>query len=540
MPGIDPDFLCHHLTMDPKVRPVRQRRRKFNEERRLVVQEETKKLLSVGHIREIQYPEWLANVVLVKKANGKWLMCVDFTDLNKACPKDSYPLPSIDALVDSASGCKMLSFLDAFSGYNQIKMHPRDESKMAFMTETLLQGPVSRYQSLEKAALEVVLSARRLRHYFHSFTVVVVTDLPIQKVLQKPDVAGRMVCWAVELSEFDIQYEPRGSIKGQVYADFVTELSPGGAPQEVELGSQWMLSVDGSSNQQGSGAGIVLEGPNGVLIEQALRFAFKASNNQAECEALIVGMLLAKEMGAQSLLAKSDSQLVTEQVTGEYQAKDPQMTTYLKYVEVLKGAFVAFELVHVPREQNARADLLAKLASSGKGGRQRTVIQETLKTPRNFMADNRVDVLHISAARGKPMSHRSLIQDTARTPCISTYAASPKEEKCVQVCALEERDTWMTPYRRYIADGILPAEPGEGKKIKKNSASYTLVNGVLFRHGFTHPILTCVSGDECTRIISELHEGICGSHVGGRSLASKVIRAEFYWPSVREDCVRYA
>jgi len=116
MPAIDPYFLCHNLTMDAKVRPVRQRRRKFNQERCLVVKEETQKLLSGGHIREIQYPEWLANVVLVKKANGKWRMCVDFTDLNKACPKDSYPLPSIDALVDSASGCKMLSFLDAFWG----------------------------------------------------------------------------------------------------------------------------------------------------------------------------------------------------------------------------------------------------------------------------------------------------------------------------------------------------------------------------------------------------------------------------------------
>jgi len=76
--------------------------------------------LSAGHIREIQYREWLANVVLVKKASGKWRMCVDFTDLNKAYPKDSYPLPNIDALVDSASECILLSFLDAFSGYNQI------------------------------------------------------------------------------------------------------------------------------------------------------------------------------------------------------------------------------------------------------------------------------------------------------------------------------------------------------------------------------------------------------------------------------------
>jgi len=107
----------------------------FNEERRQVVRKEIEKLLRAGHIREIQYPEWLANVVLVKKANGKWRMCVDFTDLNKACPKDSYPLPSIDALVDSVFGCRLLSFLNAFSGYNQIMMHPRDECKKAFMTE---------------------------------------------------------------------------------------------------------------------------------------------------------------------------------------------------------------------------------------------------------------------------------------------------------------------------------------------------------------------------------------------------------------------
>jgi len=196
--------------------------------------------------------------------------------------------------------------------------------------------------------------------------MIVMTDLPIRKALQKPDVAGRMARWAVELSEFDIHYKPRGPIKGQIYADFVVELSSAATHQE---GSdfKWELSVDGSSNQQGSEIGVILEGPDGLLIEQALRFAFKASNNQAEYAALIAGMLLAKEMGAKGLLAKSDSLLVTGQVTGEYQAKDPQMAAYLEYVQVLKESFEVFELVHVPREQNSRADLLVKLASSGKG-----------------------------------------------------------------------------------------------------------------------------------------------------------------------------
>jgi len=194
------------------------------------------------------------------------------------------------------------------------------------------------------------------------------TNLPVCKVLQKPDVVGRMVRWAVELSEFDVQYEPRGPIKGQVYADFVLELSSAATHQEG-LGFIWVLSVDGSLNQQGSGASVILEGPNELLIEQALRFAFKANNNQAEYEALIARMLLAKEMGAKGLLAKSDSLLVTGQVTGEYQAKGPQMAAYLEYVQVLKESFEVFELVHIPREQNARADLLAKLASLGKGGK---------------------------------------------------------------------------------------------------------------------------------------------------------------------------
>ncbi|XP_068503870.1 uncharacterized protein [Phaseolus vulgaris] len=576
MPGIDPDFLCHHLSMDATVRPVRQRRRKFNEERQLVVREETQKLLSAGHIREIQYPEWLANVVLVKKANGKWRMCVDFTDLNKACPKDSYPLPSIDALVDSASVCKVLSFLDAFSGYNQIKMHPRDESKTAFMTETCnycykvmpfgLKNAGSTYQRLMDKVLAPMLG-RNVYAYVDDMVVASkgrtqhVTDLEelfvtISKYRLKlnpekcvfgveagkllgfmltergieanPDKCAAIIAMRSPTSVKEVQQltermaalsrtgyqfytgpgagpntkahlfreqgftRPRDEVpvagKGSVgrgvfgqeappllpqfYSsgddepphtkDFVAELSPGGE-QEVEAGTQWSLSVDGYSN--------------GVLIEQALRFAFKASNNQAEYEALIAGMLLAKEMGVQTLLVKSDSQLITGQVSGEFQAKDPQMAAYLRYVQLLKGAFSALKLIHVPREQNARADLLAKLASSGKGGRQKTVIQETLKALRKFIEDNRVDVLHISTARGRPRSHRSLTQDTVKTPHISTYTDTPEGGRHAQIYGLAEGDTWMTPYRRYLADGVLPTEPEEGKKVKRNAARYTLVDG---------------------------------------------------------------
>ncbi|XP_072084361.1 uncharacterized protein [Arachis hypogaea] len=112
-----------------------QKKRKLGKEKRKASLEETQKLISADFIKEIRFTTWLANMVMVRKQNGKWRMCVDFTDLNKACPKDSYPLPSIDSLVDNASGYATLSFMDAYSGYNQILMHPSDQCKTAFITD---------------------------------------------------------------------------------------------------------------------------------------------------------------------------------------------------------------------------------------------------------------------------------------------------------------------------------------------------------------------------------------------------------------------
>ncbi|MCI03275.1 gag-pol polyprotein [Trifolium medium] len=166
----------------------------------------------------------------------------------------------------------------------------------------------------------MVVTARKLRQYFQGHKVVVKTDYPIKNVLIKPDLAGKMVAWLVELSEFDLTFSPRGAIKSQILADFVLELT---TPPEENKTQPWTLSVDGASNIRGSRAGVVLEGPDGVLIEQSLRFAFKACNNQVEYEALIAGMKLEKEMEIKDLRAKNDSQLVTNQVSGEFQTKDP-------------------------------------------------------------------------------------------------------------------------------------------------------------------------------------------------------------------------
>ena len=134
MPGIDPSVITHRLNVCPSFKPIRQKKRVFALERDNAIKDEVQKLMAAKFIREVYYPDWLANVVMVKKANGKWRMCVDFTDLNKACPKENYLLPRIDQLVDSTAGHKLLSFMDAFSGYNQIRMDEADQEKTSFVT----------------------------------------------------------------------------------------------------------------------------------------------------------------------------------------------------------------------------------------------------------------------------------------------------------------------------------------------------------------------------------------------------------------------
>ncbi|XP_057450727.1 uncharacterized protein LOC130742637 [Lotus japonicus] len=228
------------------------------------------------------------------------------------------------------------------------------KQKIIYFVSHTLQGAELRYQKIEKAALAILKTARRLRPYFQSFSIRVKTDVPLR------------------------QYEPRGQVTIQSLIDFVAELTP---TEGEKTQGEWILFVDGSSNNTGSGAGITIESPDRMVIEQSLKFEFKASNNQSEYEALIAGLRLAIELGVQKLFIKGDSQLVVKQVKGEYQVKDPQLSKYLEVVRRLMMEIGKIRIEHVPRSQNERADVLAKLASTGRLGNYQTVIQETLPRP---------------------------------------------------------------------------------------------------------------------------------------------------------------
>jgi hypothetical protein len=132
--GVSRTVIEHSLGIDPSVCPKKQRLRKMSDEKTKAAKAEVHRLLEANFIEPIAYPTWLANVVMVQKKSGKWRMCIDFTSLNKACPKDNFPLPWIDMIVDSAAECEVMSLLDCFSGYHQIYMKEEDKASTSFIT----------------------------------------------------------------------------------------------------------------------------------------------------------------------------------------------------------------------------------------------------------------------------------------------------------------------------------------------------------------------------------------------------------------------
>ncbi|KAK0573477.1 hypothetical protein LWI29_008553 [Acer saccharum] len=297
--------------------------------------------------------------------------------------------------------------------------------------------------------LALITAARKLRPYFQAHKIGVYTNCPLKLILQKPEVSGRLTKWAIELSEFDVEYLPRTAIKAQAVANFVAEFTKSSievARMMVEQNKKifkWQLCIDGSSNTHSSGAGVVVSTPEGDSVECALRFDFKATNNQVEYEALIAGLKVCTFLGADEVEIFSDSQVVVNQVLDEYQARDESMITYLELAKELLKRFKEYRIVHIPREENEQADALAKLASA---------------------------TINIWP---KSISMIRLLQ--------------PSIVKSKEVGAVfGERNSWITPIKEYLVNDVLPSDPLEAKRLKYRATS--LAHKTL-RQGFYWPTL---------------------------------------------------
>ena len=168
---------------------------------------------------------------------------------------------------------------------------------------------------MEKLAFTLVTASRKLRHYFQAHVINVLIYHPLKKGMNKLEVAGQLIQLAIKLSKFDVKYQPRNVIKAQVLADFIAEFSPNQSElDEVDKVRKWVINVDGSSTLYAGGIRVILKSPEGDKLKYAARLQYQTTNNEAEYDALLKGLELAKSLGPESIIVQGDSQLIINQV----------------------------------------------------------------------------------------------------------------------------------------------------------------------------------------------------------------------------------
>ncbi|GKB24900.1 reverse transcriptase domain-containing protein [Tanacetum coccineum] len=231
-----------------------------------------------------------------------------------------------------------------------VLMTEREAKQMPiFFVSRALRGPELNYTSMKKLVLALLHASKRLKRYFQAHPIIVIMDQPIQQILSRPEVVGRLHKRSIELGEYAIHYRPRVSVKGHILADFIVERPEEDSldtpiEKEEELPEPWILFTDGSSCTDGSRAGLILTNPEGMEFTYALR--------------------IAEQMGVKNLQANMDSRLEANQVNGTYVAKEADMIRYLEKVKALTGSFKAFTIKQIPRSENKKDDALIKIAST--------------------------------------------------------------------------------------------------------------------------------------------------------------------------------
>ncbi|XP_057484915.1 uncharacterized protein LOC130771317 [Actinidia eriantha] len=421
-----------------------------------------------------------------------------------------------------------------------------------FVSKTMMDFQ-TRYLPLEKLILALIVTSRKLMHYFQVHPISVYTEYPLKDILLKADLTGRLSKWSLELGQFDIKFSLRMAIKGQVLANFVAEFSPrsesleqiqlrppqakdddlrGVSPElqelngntEVDLGPPggdgasdsrkatedimelpqtdsalvWEVHVDRAKNSQGTGAGVVLKSPEGATFEQCLRFGFPATNNEAEYEALIAGLRSAIKLGVRDLCIYSDSKLVVNQVMGKFEARGIKMAKYLRMAKGLINEFRTFKIEQVRRELNAHADSLVALAPVFKGEIGMTIA---------------IDIIPIPS-----------IEDMQESVMVNT----------------ELGPSWMDPIVKYLRTNELPDDKKEAHRIRIKAARFWISpSGDLYKRSYQGPYLLCVHPSLIEDVLYEIHEGICRLHSEGRSLVHRALSQGYWWPYMQKDAQVY-
>jgi ribonuclease HI len=309
----------------------------------------------------------------------------------------------------------------------------------------------------------------------------VVNEAPLSNILNNPSATGRVSLCGIELSPLDITYEKQKAIKSQILPDFTAEWLELQNTGPSDLSSVWTMYFDGSKRIQGARAGVVLISPQGDKLKYVLRMSFpQPSNNEAECEALLHGMKMAKACGATRLEIFGDSNLVVQQVMNKCDAISDNMTAYRNLYYYLEGTFDGCEVLHVSRASNEEANTLANIGS------------QCLPIPHGVFWE---EIIERSIKSSKVSTAGEQVQNQTNGSGADNHGTAEPEE----VMMIEE--TWMQPYLMYMVNKTLPEDIVQAKRIIRRSKAFVVLQGKLYKRSIIGVLQRCVTPQEGQEIL---------------------------------------
>ncbi|KAK1664535.1 hypothetical protein QYE76_052694 [Lolium multiflorum] len=364
----------------------------------------------------------------------------------------------------------------------------KTEQRSVYYLSEVLSSSKQNYLHFQKMTYGVFMAAK-LKHYFEEHPMKVVSEAPISDIMGNKDASGRIAKWAIQLSPYVPVYERRDAIKSQALADFLVDWAEMQyKPPEQRL-EYWKMHFDGSKLKEGLGAGVVLTSPKGDHLRYVLQMHFRASNNVAEYEALIHGLKVAKEIGVHRIICYGDSDLVVQQCSGDWDAKDANMASYRFHVQKIAGFFEGCEFHHVPRAENEAADALSKLGSS----RQEIppgIALAHLRTPSIkpspelesiFVPESHVVPMEVDEGNpGTIPAHSRTTPANSGTAPASSGTATPIPEEAmlvdsmdidVPVFVVREAPSWVKPIKEFLINGTLSVDEKGSRGEPKHTLS---------------------------------------------------------------------
>jgi ribonuclease HI len=365
---------------------------------------------------------------------------------------------------------------------------------LVYFVSEVLSLSKKNYTELEKVLYAVLMASRKLRHYFQAYHIIVPSSQPLKDIMRNRQATGRIGKWVVELNEFTIDYMHRSSIQSQALADFIADWTPGahedGTSKDAEA---WTVFCDGSWGAFDAEAVAILVAPSKVKTCYAVKLDFSCTNNNAEYEALLLGLRKLRAMEIRRAILKTDSQVIVGHVDKSSKARDPKLEKYLDAVRRLEASFEGFSVKNIPRCENEHADLLAK-----------------------------------SAAQGLPLPSEVFFE-TIKAPSVELM------ERAVLTISPVHSEDWRTEIISFLQGNCLSSDEAYNKRMEARTRPYVIIEGELYKHGVCSPLLKCLSRTEGMELMKEIHAGLCGSHIGSRPLLGKVFRQGFYWPKAASD-----